>query len=90
MSTKAPSSVKESPADALEKIAYGVIADIPTREPNDRNRLGYCLWIWLKDRQGTLEQAIRHAGVRSTVAEDEIVQLVRQRLDEYEKTLPRS
>ena len=57
MSTKPPASVVASPADSLEKLSYSIVADIPTEEFNDRNRLGYCLWGWLSERHGTLLQA---------------------------------
>ncbi|MBF8249030.1 MAG: hypothetical protein HW374_1830, partial [Bacteroidetes bacterium] len=56
MTTKPPPSVSEFAPEAVEKLAYGVVADIATREPNDRNRLGYHVWAWLKERSGTLEQ----------------------------------
>lgn len=82
MSTKAAASVAEFPADALEKIAYTAVADIPTQEFNDLNRLGYNVWMWLVDRKGSLEQAIRFAGCRTTVPLEEIVRIVKERLKE--------
>ncbi len=82
MTTKAPSPVAESPADSLEKIAATVVADIQTQEPNDRNRLAYNIWMWLVDRKGTIEQAIRYSGTRTQVPEPEIVRIVKQRLRE--------
>ena len=85
MSTKPPSAVQESPAGALEKIAYSFVADIPTTEPNDRNRLGYCLWIWMSDRNGTLEQMVRSSGVRTTMPHEEIVKIIRGRVEEFDK-----
>jgi hypothetical protein len=66
MATKPPPPIAEFPAESLEKLAYTLVADIPTREPNDRNRLGYNLWAWLADRKGTLE----------------VVKLLNQRLEE--------
>jgi len=81
MSTKPPSPVAEFPADSLEKIAYAVVADIPAEEVNDRNRLGYCLWGWLSERHGTLLQTVRSAGVRSTLAPEEIVTRIQQQLE---------
>lgn len=82
MSTKSPSSISEYPADSLEKLAYTIVTEIPTREPNDQNRLGYCLWAWLSERRGTLKQALRAAGVRSTLTTDEILRIVIKRLEE--------
>jgi hypothetical protein len=80
MTTKAPSSVAESPANSLERTAYDAVAGIPTEEPNDRNRLGYNVWMWLVDRKGTLDQAIRFSGCRTTIPLEELVQTVKQRL----------
>ncbi len=82
MTTKPPSPVAEFPSDSLEKIAYSVASEIPTREPNDKNRLGYCLWGWLVERRGTLLQAVRAAGTRSTLSEEEILKIVSQKLGE--------
>jgi hypothetical protein len=82
MSTKPPASVVESPAGSLEKLAYNVVAEIPTEEPNDRNRLGYCLWGWLSERRGTLLQTIRAAGARSSLTAEEIFDIIHKRLVE--------
>jgi hypothetical protein len=80
MATKPASRIKEHPAEALEKKAYAIVADIPTQEPNDRNRLAYCLWIWMKDQKGTLEEAVRAAGTRSSRSVQEIVTAINSRL----------
>ncbi|RPI05511.1 MAG: hypothetical protein EHM64_06315 [Ignavibacteriae bacterium] len=82
MTTKPPASVVEFPEDSPEKLAYSIVEDIPTAEVNDRNRLGYCLWGWLKERRGTLLQTIRAAGVRSRLTPEEILEIVQKRLVE--------
>ena len=82
MTTKAPASVTAFPAESLERTAYDSVADIPTQEPNDRNRLGYCVWMWLVDRKGSLDDAIRFSGCRTNVVHEELVQRVKQRLKE--------
>jgi len=82
MSTKPPASIVESPAGSLEKLAYNIVAEIPTVEPNDRNRLGYCLWGWLSERRGTLLQAVRAAGVRSPISQEKIINTISKRLKE--------
>ncbi len=81
MTTKAPSGIAEFPADSLEKIAYGSVSQIPTQEPNDRSRLGYCVWAWLRERQGTLEQAIRNSGSRVLIPETEVLAIVSKALE---------
>jgi len=82
MATKPPPAVEEFSPDTLEKLAYSVVADIETREPNDRNRLGYNVWAWLKDRKGTLEDAVRAAGSRTLQEQTEVVALIKGRLKE--------
>jgi hypothetical protein len=82
MSTKPPASIVESPAESLEKLAYNVVAEIPTEEPNDRNRLGYCVWGWLSERRGTLLQTVRAAGTRSPLTSEEIYEIIHKRLEE--------
>ena len=82
MTTKPPSPIAEFPAESLEKIASAVVEDIRTQEPNDRNRLAYNIWMWLVDRKGTIEQAIRFSGTRTKVPEAEILRVVKARLRE--------
>lgn len=82
MTTKPPPTVEEFTPETLEKIAYSIAAAVEVREPNDRNRLGYNLWAWLKDRKGTLEQTIRAAGARTNVDEKQILETVKKGLQE--------
>jgi hypothetical protein len=80
MTTKAPSTVQEYPADSLEKKAYESVGTIQTEEPNDRNRLGYHVWRWLTTKQGTLEQAISESGARIHVSQQEAAKIIREAL----------
>ncbi len=82
MATKPPPSVAEFPPDSLEKLAYGVVSDILTQEPNDRNRLGYHVWTWLKERRGTLEQAVKNSGSRTYLPIDQVYDMIKKRLEE--------
>jgi hypothetical protein len=82
MSTKPPSVIAEYSTESLEKFAYQVASEIPAQEPNDTNRLGYCLWGWLQERRGTLMQTIRAAGVRTTLTHEEIRDCVKKRFQE--------
>jgi len=82
MTTKAPSGIAEFPTESLEKIAYESVAEIPTQEPNDRNRLGFCVWAWLRDRKGTLEQAVRNSGSRTHISYAEVLTIVSKRLQD--------
>ncbi len=80
MTTKAPPGVKEFPPDALEKIAYKSVEGVQTVEPNDRNRLGYHIWRWLRTKEGTLEHAVVESGARLLVTADDAVTIVRDGL----------
>jgi len=82
MTTKAPSGIAEFPTESLEKIAYESVAEIPTQEPNDKNRLGFCVWAWLRDRKGTLEQAVRNSGSRTHISYAEVLTIVSKRLQD--------
>jgi hypothetical protein len=82
MTTKAPASIIESSAESLEKVVYALTAEIPVQEPNDANRLGYCVWGWVNERRGTLLQAVKAAGTRSKLDAEEITKIVRKKLDE--------
>jgi len=86
MTTKPPSSVKESSADSLEKVAYFSVSTIPTQEPNDRNRLGYHIWRWLSSRQGTLDQAIAESGARITISLQDASKIIADALSKQGQT----
>lgn len=78
--TVPPSKVKEFDPTTLEKIAYTCVSSIPTRETNDRYRLGYSIWQWLSDRKGTIEQAVKNSGSRILIAETDAVKTIKQEL----------
>ncbi|HEY3876214.1 MAG TPA: hypothetical protein VGM92_12115 [Candidatus Kapabacteria bacterium] len=48
----------------LARIAYQAVAAVPTIEENDRNRLGYHVWLYLRGELATLEEAIHMARAR--------------------------
>jgi len=80
MTTKPPPSVTPAPEKSLEKIAYASVAEIPTVEPHDRDRLGYNVWRWLAYRRDPLELAVRTAGARVLIGEEEAIQRIRENL----------
>ncbi|HEY4613623.1 MAG TPA: hypothetical protein VII11_11625 [Bacteroidota bacterium] len=82
MATKPPPPIEEFPPDSLEKLAYHVVSDILTQEPNDRNRLGYNVWAWLKDHRGTLQDAVKNSGSRTYLPVEQIYDLIKKRLEE--------
>jgi hypothetical protein len=76
MTTVAASSVKLSDPASLEKIAYDSVKSIPTKEPNDQYRLGYHVWNYLKDKKGTLADAVKQSGARILISEKEAVAVI--------------
>jgi hypothetical protein len=80
MSTIAPSPVKHADASSLEKIAYESVQQIPTKEPNDLNRLGYHVWIFLKEKKGTVADAVKQSGARILIPEKEAAAIIEQSL----------
>ncbi len=82
MTTKAPSAIQEAPATATEKMAYDSVAAIPTKEMNDRNRLGYHVWRWLQSRQGTLDRVVSESGARILISHEEAVAIIKNVLAE--------
>lgn len=80
MSTIAPPSVRPSDPASLEAIAYASVKDVPTKEPNDQYRLGYHVWNYLKERKGTLLDAVRQSGARILVPEKEAAAIIERAL----------
>ncbi len=82
MTTKAPASVKEFPPESPEKIAYSVVEGIPAEEPNDLNRLGYHIWLYLTGKVESLETAVKMARSRLKITDEEAIEIIKQRLKE--------
>ena len=87
MTTKAPPAVRPFPPESYEKIAYESVRDIQTQEPNDRNRLGYHVWQWLLQRQGTLENAIKVSGTRKSISDSEALRIITENLKKHGVTI---
>lgn len=65
MTTLPPPKIKEFPADSLEKKVYGIVESfaefIPI--PNDRNRLGYCLFKYMNGEGDEPKVALKAAKI---------------------------
>ena len=48
----------------LAEKAYAAVRAVPTVEPNDRNRLGYHVWLYLRGELASLDEAVRVARSR--------------------------
>lgn len=67
----APPTVKQFPADSIEAKAYAAVADIPTLEPNDKNRLGFHVYLFLNKECATLREAVHVAQAGMSISEEE-------------------
>jgi hypothetical protein len=68
----------------LARIAYAAVAEVPTLEPNDRNRLGYHVWLYLRGELATLEEAVHMARTRfrpHNLQQEDVVQMIEQGLE---------
>jgi hypothetical protein len=82
MTTKPPASVREFSPESLEKIAYASVNTIPTVEPNDRYRLGYHIFRWLVNKEGTIEEAIASSGSRIQISPKEASKIIHDALQQ--------
>ena len=68
------------------RIAYQAVEAIPTVEANERNRLGYHVWMYLRGELPTLEDAVRMARSRfrpKDLPVKEVVQMIRAALPAF-------
>jgi hypothetical protein len=72
--------------EEFARIAYAAVQDIPTVEVNDRNRLGYHVWMYLRGELATLEDAVRMARSRyrpKDLPRAEVVGMIRSALPAF-------
>jgi hypothetical protein len=77
MTTKPPSTINPAAGSALEQAAYASVQGIPSTDPHDLDRLGYNVYLCLKDRRDPLDVAVRTAKARLQISEEEAVQKIR-------------
>jgi hypothetical protein len=71
--------------EELVRLAYAAVESIPTVEVNDRNRLGYHVWMYLRGELATLEDAVNMARSRfrpKDLPREEVVSTIRAALSE--------
>jgi hypothetical protein len=76
--------------NALAEKAYASVKAVPTVEPNDRNRLGYHVWLFLRGELPTLEEAVNVARARfspKSLPEEEVVAHIQEQLNLLSKGL---
>lgn len=75
--------------EEFARIAYASVAEVPTVEENDRNRLGYHVWLFLRGEVSTLTEAIRLARTRfkpRSMSPEEVEYIIRTSLEELQKS----
>jgi len=82
MTTKPPAKIKIASGQSLERVAYQSVVSVPTVEPHDQDRLGYNVWKYLTERRDSLEVAVKTAGARLLISEEEALQRIRQSLNQ--------
>lgn len=68
----------------LARAAYAAVAGVPTIEENDRNRLGYHVWLFLRGEVGSLEEAVHLARSRfkpRSLPHEEVVEIIERGLE---------
>ncbi|MCZ7556226.1 MAG: hypothetical protein M5R41_07485 [Bacteroidia bacterium] len=69
------------PEESLERKAYAAAAVVPALEPNDTNRLGYHLYLFLKGDIPSLQDAVHLAQARTHVSTQEVMRLLAAALE---------
>lgn len=81
-----PTGIKQWPDDSLERRAYRAVEDIPVVEVNDRNRLGYHVFLFLKGDLPSVEEAIHVAQARMLVDSAEALRRITNALEAGESS----
>lgn len=77
-----PIPVQDTDTQSLEYQAYELVRDIDTREPNDRNRLAYHVYLFMTSGYATFREAFDVAQARLDRPAEEIFALLSARLRE--------
>ena len=75
-------TIQPFPPDSIEHKAYASVEDISFTEANDKNRLGYHVYLFLKKEIPTLKEAIHVAQARMAVSKEEAFISISARLQE--------
>jgi hypothetical protein len=68
--------VQQWPDDSLERRAYDAVSEVPVVEENDRNRLGYHIFLYLKGELASIEEALHIAQPRMHCSKDEAIRMI--------------
>lgn len=68
--------VQKWPEDSLESRAYAAVSEVPVVEDNDRNRLGYHIYLYMKGELASIEEALHIAQPRMLCSKDEAINII--------------
>ena len=68
------------PEDSIERGAYNAVKSVPVVEENDRNRLGYHVYMFLKGDYPSIDEALHIAQPRLQCSKAEAVRLISEAL----------
>ncbi|MCB2206449.1 hypothetical protein KQI65_17020 [bacterium] len=71
-----PAAIQQWPDDSLERQAYNAVENVPVVEANDRNRLGYHVFLYLKGELPSVEEAIHVAQPRMLIDKAEALRRI--------------
>jgi len=83
VSTLPPPSTKKFPEDSLESKVYKIVEELKEYLPvlNDRNRLGFSLYLYMKGEGDKPEVLIKNLKLTvNNISEDELVQKINNEL----------
>ncbi len=64
----------------LAAVAYAAVRNIETVEPNDRERLGYHVYLYLTGTLPSVAIAVSEARSRTTLSDDAVVKIITEQL----------
>jgi hypothetical protein len=67
-------------SDGLARMAYGSVEGLPFLEPNDGNRLGYHIYLYLNGELSSIADAIGGAKSRTSLHPRELERIIAERL----------
>ena len=89
MTTLPPPSTKNFPEDSLEKKVYNIVESLSEFLPilNDRNRLGFSLYKYLKGEGDSPEILVKSSKIKVTgITEDELASKINSEISKIKTT----
>ncbi len=72
--------IQQWPDESLERKAYDAVKPVPVVEENDRNRLGYHIFLYLKGEYPSIDEALHVAQPRLRCSKPEASRMIAELL----------